>query len=591
MQWKNIFLLFLLPVALFAGFGKFVSPEEAFVPKVDVVGGEIVAEVKLADTIYIYDHALKFALKNADGLKIAKIIKPKTIDHDGDAVYEGDPKFRIVLEKTKAMQGVKEIEFVLGFQGCSAMGLCYEPVEKHYTLRIDTSKVQSSVTMKTLQSIHKKSGVSTASTPKSKTDTIADTLRHGSLWMILATFFGFGLLLSLTPCVFPMIPIISGLIVAQGKDITAKRAFFLSLVYVIAMAVAYAGAGALAGLFGQNIQTALQNPYVVVSFSLVFVALALSMFGFYELKLPDRFVTQVSSKGQGIGGVVGVAVMGFLSALIVGPCVAAPLAGALVYIGQTGDAMLGGTALFSMGLGMGVPLLIVGTGAGKLMPRPGEWMTLVNAIFGILMLGVAIWMLEKIVSPYVSMLLWSLLGLGSAIYLGAFDKESHLFKRTIALALFFYALALGIGALAGSTSMSRPLEFLHVDSASKQIRAQSKKGVDFHVVTTLGELDMLLQKYKGKKILLDFSAKWCAACKELEEKTFSDERVQKALSDYVLIRADVTENKKQQKELSKEYGVFGPPVIVFIDENGKIQHAKTIVGFVAPEEFLETLKR
>ncbi len=588
MQWKNLFLLLLLPAALFAGFGKFVSPEEAFVPKVHVEGAEIVAEVKLSDTIYIYDHALKFALKNADGLKIAKIIKPKTIDHDGDAVYEGNPKFRIVLEKTKPMQGIKEVEFLFGFQGCSAMGLCYEPVENSYRLKIDTSKISSSSAMKSTQN---ESSALSPQVQKSKADTIADTLRHGSLWMIIATFFGFGLLLSLTPCVFPMIPIISGLIVAQGKNITAKRAFFLSLVYVAAMAIAYAGAGALAGIFGQNIQTALQNPYVVVSFALVFVALALSMFGFYELKLPDSFVTKISSKGQGIGGVVGVGVMGFLSALIVGPCVAAPLAGALVYIGQTGDAMLGGTALFAMGLGMGVPLLIVGTGAGKLMPKPGAWMTLVNAIFGILMLGVAIWMLEKIVSPYVSMLLWALLGLGSAIYLGAFDKESHIFKRTIALGLFFYALALGIGALAGSTSMTHPLEFLHGKSLGKLSATDAKKELDFQVVTTLGELDVLLQKYHGKKILLDFSAKWCAACKELEEKTFSDPRVQNALKEYVLIRADVTKNEKQQKKLSKEYGVFGPPVIIFIDEQGNVEKAKTIVGFVEPEEFLKTLQK
>ena len=569
----------MIPLTLFAGFGKFVSPQEAFKPQVTVQDGAIVAKVKLAKDIYIYDHALKFELKS-DALKIKKIIKPKAIEHDGDKVYEGEPEFRIVLEKIGDANGVQQVEFTFGFQGCSAMGLCYEPMSETYTLKVDTSKIGEPKT------------ASLAKGAQSSVDSIADTLKHGSIWLIIATFFGFGLLLALTPCVFPMIPIISGLIVSQGKDITTKKAFFLSLVYVLSMAVAYTIAGVFAGLFGSNLQAALQNPYVVVSFALIFVALAMSMFGFYELKLPDSFVAKISSKGQDKGGVVGVAIMGFLSALIVGPCVAAPLAGALVYIGQTGDAMLGGVALFAMSLGMGLPLIIVGTGAGKLMPRPGPWMTLVNGIFGILMLGVAIWMLEKIISPYLSMLLWALLGLGSAIYLGAFDKESHLFKRTIAIALLIYSLALGIGALAGSESMSKPLGFLSESRTLSSTKEHtSTKELQFQKIETLGQLDLLLEKYRGKKIMIDFAAQWCSACKELDEKTFSDPRVQKALEDYVLIRADVTKNGKQQKELSKAYGVFGPPVVIFVDENGNVERSKTIVGFVKPDEFLKTLSK
>ncbi|SFV50341.1 Cytochrome c-type biogenesis protein DsbD, protein-disulfide reductase [hydrothermal vent metagenome] len=571
----KLFLLFLIPLTLFAGFGRFVSPKEAFKPSVKVQDGVIVASVKLAKDIYIYDHALKFDLKS-DALKIKKIIKPKAMDHDGDKVYEGEPQFRILLDNSSKANGVQKVAFTFGFQGCSAMGLCYEPMSQTYTLNIDTTKLEET------------KQVATSSTQsQNSVDSIADTLKHGSIWLIIATFFGFGLLLALTPCVFPMIPIISGLIVSQGKDITTKKAFFLSLIYVLAMAVAYTIAGVLAGLFGSNLQAALQNPYVVVSFALVFVALAMSMFGFYELKLPDSFVAKVSTKGQGRGGVVGVAIMGFLSALIVGPCVAAPLAGALVYIGQTGDAVLGGVALFAMSLGMGLPLIIVGTGAGKLMPRPGVWMTLVNAIFGILMLGVAIWMLEKIISPYTSMLLWALLGLGSAIYLGAFDKESHIFKRTIAIALLVYSLALGIGALAGSKSMSKPLGFLSEVKTSASPSKMTTQELKFQKIETLGQLDILLQKYRGKKIMIDFAAQWCTACKELDEKTFSDPKVQRALSDYILIRADVTKNEKQQKELSKAYGVFGPPVVIFIDKNGNIQKNKTIVGFVEPEKFLD----
>ncbi len=584
MKYK-ILLLLLLPLTLFAGFGKFISPEEAFKPSVSVEGGKIVAKVKLADQIYIYDHALKFDVLAPKGLQIEKIEKPKSIKHEDEAVYEGEPKFLVSLAKKGELSGVQTVQFRFGFQGCSALGLCYEPMENTYTLKIDTAKIADKNPPKP------KVAASAKQESKNSVDSIADTLKGGSLWVIIASFFGFGLLLALTPCVFPMIPIISGLIVSQGEGITTKKAFFLSLVYVLAMAVAYTIAGVLAGLFGSNLQAALQNPYVVVSFAAIFVALAMSMFGFYELKLPDSFVSKVSSTGQDKGGVIGVAIMGFLSALIVGPCVAAPLAGALVYIGQTGDALLGGIALFAMSLGMGVPLLIVGTGAGKFMPKPGAWMTLVNGIFGILMLGVAIWMLEKIASAYVIMLLWALLGLGSAIYLGAFDKESHIFKRTVALALLFYSIALGIGAFAGSESMSKPLSFLQNIQSPSSKSVQKQKKLDFQVVTTPGQLDLMLEKYKGKKILLDFSAKWCTACKELEEKTFSDAEVQEALGDFVLIRADVTANEKPQKELSKEYGVFGPPVIVFIDENGKEIRSKRVVGFMKPDRFLEIVHK
>ena len=585
MKYKFLFLL-LMPLALFGGFGKFVSPQEAFKPSVRVENGKIVAKVKLAEQIYIYDSALKFELAGTPDVSIDKIEKPKPIEHDGDKVYEGEPTFVVVLKKNSNTAGVVDARFVFGFQGCSAMGLCYEPVEKSYTLQIDTSKIGSQ-SAKTAQSTIERHPQS-----ENSVDAIAQTLKEGSLWMIVASFFGFGLLLALTPCVFPMIPIISGLIVSQGRGITTKKAFFLSLVYVLAMSLAYTIAGVLAGLFGSNLQAALQNPYVVVSFAAIFVALAMSMFGYYELKLPDSFVAKVSSKGQDKGGVVGVAIMGFLSALIVGPCVAAPLAGALVYIGQTGDAWLGALALFAMSLGMGVPLLVVGTGAGKLMPRPGPWMTLVNGIFGILMLGVAIWMLEKILSAYVVMLLWALLGLGSAIYLGALDAKSHIFKRTLALALLFYSIVLALGAFAGSKSLSEPLGFLQKSVAvSKSTQEGVKKELDFQRVTTLGQLDMMLEKYKGRKILLDFSAKWCTACKELDEKTFSDAKVQEALKDFVLIRADLTENGKAQKELAKEYGVFGPPVVVFIDEKGQEVRAKRVVGYVEPEEFLENLRK
>jgi thiol:disulfide interchange protein DsbD len=416
---------------------------------------------------------------------------------------------------------------------------------------------------------------------------IADTIRTSSFFVVLATFFVFGLLLSLTPCVFPMIPIISGLIISQGEGLTTKKAFLLSLVYVLAMAVAYTIAGVLAGLFGSNLQAALQNQWVVYAFAAIFVALSASMFGYYELKLPDALVSRVSQNPKR-SGFAGVAVMGFLSALIVGPCVAAPLAGALVYIGQTGDAMLGGAALFTMSLGMGVPLVLVGVSAGKFMPKPGAWMTLVNEIFGVLMLGVAIWMLEKILPSSVIILMYAMLGLGFSLHLGAFSSVGHSFKRAFSTILFIYSLALFISVLAGAPSMTKPLGFLR-SSPVATLQQAVQKELHFTKVTSLDELDALLEKNRGKKILLDFSAEWCTACKELESVTFSDPKVQEKMRDFVLIRADVTANGEKEKALSKAYGVFGPPVILFFDKKGKVIPSKTVVGFVEPADFLEKL--
>jgi thiol:disulfide interchange protein DsbD len=382
-----------------------------------------------------------------------------------------------------------------------------------------------------------------------------------------------------------MIPIISGVIVSQGEGLTTKRAFFLSVVYVLAMAVAYTIAGVLAGLFGSNLQAALQAPWAIYTFAAIFVALALSMFGYYELKLPDALVSRVSATGNR-GGVIGVAVMGFLSALIVGPCVAAPLAGALVYIGQTGDALLGGAALFSLSIGMGIPLILVGVSAGRFMPKPGVWMTMVTAIFGVMMLGVAIWMLDRVVDPAVTMFLSSALLLGFALFFGVFDKEAHVFKRTVAFVAFFYALALFVGVMGGSKNMLQPLGFLEAKEVSSSVQPQK---LSFAKVTSIAELDALLEKNRGKKILLDFSADWCAVCKELERVTFADASVQAAMSEFVLIKADVTNNGANEKALSKKYGVFGPPAILFFDTEGALVSAKTIVGFIEPEAFVTHL--
>lgn len=282
--------------------------------------------------------------------------------------------------------------------------------------------------------------------------------------------------------------------------------------------------------------------------------------------------------------------MGFLSALIVGPCVAAPLAGALVYIGQTGDAVLGGMALFSMSIGMGLPLILVGVSAGRFMPKPGMWMTMVSAIFGVMMLGVAIWMLERVVDEYIIMLLYAILGLGFAIYLGALESGGHIFKKSVSIILFIYSLALLIGALAGSTSLAKPLEFLKPQAVTSMVQT-TQEHAKFIKVTSIEELDSVLAKNKGKQIMLDFYADWCTACKELEKVTFSNKDVINELDSFVLVQADVTENSDANKKLTKKYGVFGPPAILFFTDKGELQESKTIIGFIEPDKFLTHLSK
>ena len=587
---KRIVIFLFSAVMLLSAAPKFLMPDEAFIPHAKVNESmQIEASIELAKDMYLYADKVTLVVKEGSGVSLLKVDGPKSVEHHEEMVYLESPSFVASLKKDIGVIGNKTIEFTLSYQGCSEQGLCYEPLFKTYNFDIDTSKLSSTLQKiePKLQEVLKQKDTGAIKEELSESDAIADTIKSGNIVVILLTFLGFGLLLAMTPCVFPMIPIISGVIISQGKGLTVSKAFALSVVYVLAMAVAYTIAGVLAGLFGANLQAALQTPWVIYSFSAVFVALAMSMFGFYELKLPDSLVEKVSATGNR-GGFVGVAIMGFLSALIVGPCVAAPLAGALVYIGQTGDAVLGGMALFAMSIGMGIPLIAIGVSAGKFMPKPGAWMTMVSAIFGVMMLGVAIWMLERVVDNYITMLLYAILGISFAIYLGALEKGVHIFKKSIAIILFAYSLALLMGVLGGSTSMAKPLEFLKPQAVSSMIKTDVSD-LKFSKVTSIKELDVLLSKNNGKKIMLDFYADWCTSCKELEEVTFRDANVKAKMSEYVLIKADVTANSDENKKLSKKYGVFGPPVLVFFDEGTKVKKSKTIVGFIEPDEFLNHL--
>jgi len=434
----------------------------------------------------------------------------------------------------------------------------------------------------------------------SEQDSIAKRLSEGNLFATLLAFFGFGLLLAFTPCVFPMIPILSSIIVGQGDNMTTRRGFVLSLVYVLAMAATYTLAGIFAGLFGENLQSAFQNPWILSTFTAVFVLLALSMFGFYDLQMPAFIqgrLTEISNRQKG-GNLGGVAVMGFLSALIVGPCVAAPLAGALIYIGQTGDAVLGGLALFALSLGMGAPLIAIGTGAGKLLPRAGRWMDAIKAVFGVLLLAVAIWMLERILPAYVTLALWAALLILSSVYLRALDAlpvEASGWARLwkgLGVVSLVYGVLLLIGAASGARDPLQPLQGILATGHTGTATAIQEAHLPFKRIKNLADLDRELAAAhtQGRPVMVDFYADWCVSCKEMEKYTFTDPKVHQALSNYVLLQADVTANDDADKALMKRFNLIGPPSILFFDSQGKEHKELALVGFKPAEAFVKHVK-
>ncbi|WP_151944509.1 protein-disulfide reductase DsbD [Aliarcobacter butzleri] len=566
-----LLILFIYSFSLELG-NKVLEPEEAF--KVKFIKNEDSLNIKfeLGKDIYLYHDKLQINILKPQKIEITKELNiPNPVNYEEFIVHFDDLNLTIPYNLLKSKVDSKEFEIELKFQGCSKAGLCYAPMSQKQILMFDENIENKNINLENLN----------------ETDSIANNLKEKNLLLVLLTFFGFGLLLSLTPCVFPMIPILSSIIVGASKNetMTASRGFFLSLVYVLSMSIAYTIAGVIAGIFGANLQVALQNPYVLVIFALIFVALAFSMFGYFEIRLPQAIQNRVNktTDGKEKQGVVGIAVMGFLSALIVGPCVAPPLAGALVYIGQTGDAILGGLALFVMSLGMGVPLLLIGLGAGKFMPKPGGWMESITKIFGIVMLGVAIWLLDRVLNANIIMYLWALLLLGSAIYLKIYQ---HILAQLITVVIFILGVILFVGAISGATNPLNPLEKF---TSSKMTQVSDEKLI-FKKVKNIQELELAI-KNSNKPVMLDFWASWCVSCKELEEITFQDEQVINKLQEFTLLKADVTENNDEDKALQKKFGVVGPPALIFWDKDKNEIQASRIIGYKNPKDFLEIVNK
>jgi thiol:disulfide interchange protein DsbD len=425
----------------------------------------------------------------------------------------------------------------------------------------------------------------------SEQDRLARFIGERNLALIGLAFFGFGLLLAFTPCVLPMLPILSGIIAGTGERISALRGLSLSAAYVLAMALAYTLFGVVAGLTGANLQAAMQNPWVVAAFSAVFVALAFSMFGFYHLQLPARlqsWLSHHSNRQQG-GSMAGAGVMGFLSALIVGPCLAPPLAGALLYIGNTGDALLGGGALFALGIGMGTPLLALGVVEGGLLPRAGRWMNEVKHLFGFMLLGVALWMLERLLPPQFMTLLWAVLALVFVAYLLVMARRhgGRRWRYGLAAIGTVYAAALLFGALRGPVDPFKPWQAFAPHPGLPAARAA------FLPVKTVADMELMLAEARRQQrpVILDFYAEWCVACIKMEHEVFGDAGVRATLGNAMLLRADVTANDAQDRELLKSLGVYGPPTVLFFAADGSARQDLNLMGEIDAAGFIERLHR
>jgi thioredoxin:protein disulfide reductase len=574
---------------------KFKSTEDELLPPEQAF--QFFATVKDANTLhvnweiakgyYLYREKIQLELTGADGVKTGNYSIPRgTPIHDeafGQVeIFHDELDFDLPVIRTNG--SAQTIILNAKYQGCADRGVCYPPMNKKISLELPVTQNIAQIAV-------------TQPTPVlSEQDQIVQSLRNDSLAMTLLSFFGFGLLLSLTPCIFPMIPILSGIIVGHGNRITTTRAFFLSLSYVVASAFTYTLFGILAALFGNNLQTTFQQPWIIGLFSAIFVLLSLSMFGFYDLELPNSLKTRLhnSSVKHRDGSLWGAAIMGALSSLIVGPCVAAPLAGALIFIGQSGSAVLGGSALFAMGMGMGIPLLLLGASAGKLLPKAGTWLYSTKAVFGVIMLAVAVWMLSRILPPAITILLWAMLLILPAIYLNAIDplpENSSGWRKLwkgVGLMMLAYGLLLLIGFSMGNNNPFKPLQGFSVNNAQA-----AEQGLVFEKVSSLSALEARIQQASAnhQPVMLDFYADWCISCKEMEAYTFTDPKVKQALAGFVLLRADVTKDSDDDKALLAKLNLIGPPAILFFGAGSQENTANRVIGYQDAETFIKTLQR
>jgi len=577
----------------------FLPPDQAFRVSASADGpNRVRINWVIAQGYYLYQSRLKFAT-TTPGVTLGKPELPagdiKQDEYFGkQVVYHVELVAGLPLTRTAAAG--KDVTINVTYQGCATAGLCYPPITKPLTISLPPA-AHAGVAIGAAgggaapgsgSSANSGGGGPAAQPFIAEQDRLARMIRTGGFAAIIATFFGLGLLLSFTPCMLPMVPILSGLIAGQGSKVTTGRAFSLSLTYVLGMALTYTIAGAAFAAAGKQVQAVFQQPWIILVFAAMFIALALSMFGFYTLQVPAAIQTRLSSSSnrQQAGTFGGVAIMGALSALIVTACVAPALVGALLVISQGGDVVRGAVALFAMSLGMGAPLLIIGTSAGKLLPKAGPWMDTVKQLVGALMLGVAAWMISRLVSDRFALLLYAIPLLAAFIVLWRAQHQgaARLVGRTAAVAAGIYAVLLGVGAARGAADPLHPLS-MPAPSATADVA--------FARVANLAELDHAVSTAaaQGRAVMLDFYADWCTSCKEMERYTFTNPQVRQTLAHLTLLRADVTANSADDQAMLKRFGIFGPPTIAFYGNDGHERSSYRVVGYMQAPAFAQLLAR
>jgi len=579
--------------SLFSNDNEFLKVDQAFVFNFDQQNNQLHISFDISEGYYLYRHQFKFASENAT---LSTVELPRGIDHEDEffgvqQIYTGQFTFTINIEQTG-----KNPLVTVRYQGCAEKGLCYPPTKKIIALdEVLEQAVNNTSAILTALNDGESTTVTTnnnETTVVSEQHQLADMLQQDSLPLTLIAFFIGGLLLSFTPCVFPMYPILTGIIVGAGKQLTTKKAFTLSFFYVQGMAVTYTVLGIIVALAGAQFQAMFQHPIVLIALSVLFIFLALSMFGLFNLALPASWqnkLNNLSNKQKG-GSLVGVVMMGVISGLVASPCTTAPLTGALLYISQTGDVVLGASALYALSLGMGLPLLILGSSGGKLLPKAGAWMNIIKNIFGLLLLAVPIFLLERFIPLIASQALWALLVLGAASYFYVANQNSALDKPkgfAFGLRSLLVFLMMFIGA-----NMAYQLIMPSNNQTSIET-PKSNQTQHFAQVSTLTELQTAVAQAnkQGKTVMVDLYADWCVACKEFEEYTFPEKSVQAALVNSVLLQIDLTDTGAEQNvALMEHFNVFGLPSILFFDLNGEELRQQRVTGFMDADEFSTHIK-
>ncbi len=572
---------------------KLLAVDDAFVPTLEVLDDQVIVKFEIAPNYYMYK--MRLGLKSND-VTFGDLIIPEGYEKD-------DPYFGLTEVYYKFMEfsapiieaNSKSIMVSLDFQGCAEDRLCYPPTSREFELTISdkiantlpkkpvantTTTTQDPTNFKPVDNSEAKSGF------QSETNVLVDKIKANSLLSNLFLFIGLGFLMAFTACVYPMIPIISSIIVGQGEKLSSRKSFLLSLSYTQAVAITYAIMGIVVALIGKNFTAELQSPGFVLAAAIVFVLLSLSMFGLYEIKLPSALqekLTNTSNK-QASGSYIGAGIMGAISALIVSPCVTAPLIAAFIVISATGDAVLGAITLYGLGFGIGIPLLVIGASGGKLLPKAGPWMTKIRTFFGLVMLGLALYIIKHLIPHWTYMGGLSILALVAAYVLGAFDSAQTKGAKVVkvfGLLVAIYSVLLAVGTYTGKGRIGNPLNGVLVQT----------QHLEFKKIKSLADLnrEIELAKSQNKTIMLDFFAEWCAACYEFEDQVFTDKNVQQELSNSILLQADVTANDAQDVELMMAYDILGLPTIMFFDVNGKELTSYRTTGFENAEQFLKRI--